>query len=117
MILLVHNHTLNGYVSADILRAGGYQVMEAANGTEALDLLKTHPFDLLMVDILMPKFGGFALATRVQSRWPGLPIILSGYRHNTATALLNPPVEFLQKPIDASRLIASVHRMVAKSPL
>src|SRR5574339_1203714 len=99
MILLAHNNTFNGYASADILRAAGYQVMEAAGGKEALDLLKTHAFDLLMADILMPKFGGFALATQVQSRWPGLPIILSGYRCNTATALLHPPVEFVQKPI------------------
>jgi CheY-like chemotaxis protein len=112
MILLVHNNTLNGYASADILRAAGYQVMEAAEGTEALELLKTQPFHLLMTDILMPKFGGFALATRVQSRWPGLPIILSGYKCHSAMPLLDPPVEFLQKPIDASRLIASVQRMI-----
>jgi CheY-like chemotaxis protein len=116
VILLTQNHRLTRYATAEILRDAGYDVLEAADGREALLLLKTHPFDLIITDILMPNPGGLAVAARARLQWPKIPIILTGYMTEIGVAtLLASPMKFLQKPFNAEDLTASVQRMLDAS--
>jgi DNA-binding NtrC family response regulator len=79
-------------------------------------LLDKYAIDLVITDLVMPGFDGFALVTRIRQKWPAMPIvIISGYTAQFAAAALDGAAEFLPKPIDPPVLIATVQRMLMKS--
>ena len=95
------------------MRAHGFTVLLAADGTEALRLLETHrqPIDLLVTDVVMPNMDGRELADRLRARMPELKVLfLSGYMDD---ALLRRGVfeaneTLLQKPFTPSSLAQRV---------
>lgn len=60
------------------LELDGHDVMAAANGLDALEMLEDEEgrFDVLVSDVKMPLKDGIALAHEASERWPGLPILL-----------------------------------------
>lgn len=59
-----------------VLQKSGYKVIIASSGRQALEILESHPVDLLLSDLLMPEMSGGDLTRQVKERHPGLPIIL-----------------------------------------
>ena len=60
-ILLVDDNTDNLAALAALLRAKGYKVAEACDGSEAVELLKKDAFDLVLSDVIMPGMDGLQL--------------------------------------------------------
>lgn len=116
VILLVEDEAISRYAFAQILRFHRHEVIEAADGVEALTLLDKHVFSLIITDIVMPGVDGFALVTRIRQKWPNMPIVLiSGYTVEYAAAALDGSTEFLPKPIDPTMLVATVQRLLPAS--
>ena len=62
------------------LAHGGHEVATAGDGLEALSVLDTTAFDLLVTDIVMPNLDGIALALKVAKDYPNMPVLLmTGY--------------------------------------
>ncbi|MEQ1892684.1 MAG: ATP-binding protein [Planctomycetota bacterium] len=81
-VLVVEDERAVRSVIAGFLQEGGFRVLEAASGREALALLAKTGMrpDLLMTDLVMPDMGGAALAELVVTAHPGLPVIyMTGY--------------------------------------
>ena len=80
-VLLVDDEDLVREVVAQFLREAGFDVLEAANGLEALALLDAgEPLDLLVTDMSMPEVDGLAVIRAAQARREGLPaVLLTGY--------------------------------------
>jgi CheY-like chemotaxis protein len=121
MILLVEDDSLSRRAFARILRAEGYQVAEAKNGSEALEILTTgaevltkEAFDLVIADLVLPGLHGVNLVHQIRARWPKMPIIvISGYLSDgLGKVILEGFAEFIQKPIDPAALIAAVRRLL-----
>ena len=121
MILFVEDESLSRRAFAQILRAKGYQVAEAQNGAEALEILNTgtevitkKAFDLVITDLVLPGLHGINLIHQIRARWPDMPIIvISGYLSETpGKVILEGFAEFIQKPIDPAALIAAVQRLL-----
>lgn len=66
-IIVVDDNKENCLLMELWLKKGGYEVMSAVNGAEALDRLQTDDFDLIISDILMPVMDGFQLCKKVRS--------------------------------------------------
>jgi two-component system cell cycle sensor histidine kinase/response regulator CckA len=65
-----------------ILQLGGYSVVSANNGNDALRVLQSNPnpIDLALLDVMMPGMNGIELATRIQGSKPEIPVVLmSGF--------------------------------------
>jgi CheY-like chemotaxis protein len=77
MILLVEDEALARRAFAQILRFEGHEVMEAADGVEALILLEKYHFDLVITDLVMPNINGLSLIARIQVKWPKTAILLT----------------------------------------
>lgn len=91
-----------------ILKAQGYQVVEAADGGEALRkyMDSADPFDVVLLDLDMPVFGGEEALRRIQSHHPeAKAIFLTG----GITAPTNHP--FLTKPFDNQELLRLVREL------
>ena len=114
MILIVEDNPNARHLFARILSSVGHEVIESGDGDDAVHLLDTHQFDLVITDLALPKMTGFGLISHIRRKWPRLPIILvTGYLSpNAAKKILDEFVEFIPKPVDRTQLIATVNRFV-----
>ncbi len=102
---------------AEMLRAEGYQVLLAADGVEAIDLLTNESVDLGLIDVMMPRHNGFDVCRIIKSRQKTLftPIVLvtvlssSQDRINGIRAGAD---DFISKPIHSAELVARVKSLV-----
>ena len=76
VILCVDDENVPLILRRLVLEKSGFQVIPAASGAEALDILNAQPVDLVLTDLLMPGLNGLELARKIKERSPSLPIIL-----------------------------------------
>lgn len=94
-----------------------YDVVEASDGSDALRLgLKEH-FDLIIMDIKMPKVHGLEAIERIRIQNPRVPIIIvSAYRPMEDDIIVKTSniAAFMTKPIDISALRAKIHELIGE---
>jgi CheY-like chemotaxis protein len=120
-VLLVEDETSVRRVARRILDKGGYHVVEASNGRDALELLDQAAagFDLLLTDVIMPGMLGKELADTAVGRHPDLPVLfMSGYNDQILARDeddgASPP--FIEKPFNSETLLASVREVLDAGP-
>ena len=101
-----------------VLAAAGFDVLEAEDGTEALERLSSHPdISLVVSDLRMPKMDGMELLRRLHAsgRVPALPFLMFtgevGVEQIERARTLG-AAGWLPKPLRAERLVASVQQLV-----
>lgn len=99
------------------LRKHGYEILEAANGEEALGIVQETKgrIDLLITDMIMPQMGGRELADRLTGEGRDLKILyISGYTDDSAVYAAELPTgsAFLQKPFTLSALLEKVRGLL-----
>jgi signal transduction histidine kinase len=93
----------------ECLQILGYEVRQAADGEEGLQLLQEQPPDLLMVDFIMPRLNGAEVIERARSLLPDLPVILAtGYADAQVSGTVLEHERVLQKPFNLDQLAAMV---------
>ena len=110
-ILVVDDEAIVRSLTARILQERGYNVIEAGNGADALALVESRaePIDLVISDVVMPRFDGLELARSMEIMPHPPPILLmSGW----ALSRLELERPFLVKPFDAHELLAAVDRLL-----
>jgi CheY-like chemotaxis protein len=116
-ILVVEDELLIRLYVADQLRDCGFEVLEAADGAQALEVLESgKPVDLVFTDISLPGHpDGFSLTRWIRARKPALPVILTSGGHNAAKAAEVCKGEpFFEKPYDISELAKHMRRLLAR---
>lgn len=97
------------------LASAGFRVHTAISAQEALDILKTHPLDLIISDVRMPGMGGMDLFSQVHALQPELPVIfLTAYGTipDAVRALKAGVVDYLTKPFDGRDLVVKVQDLL-----
>ena len=112
-VLLVEDEEAVRAFSARVLRAKGYQVLEASSGESALEVLRdsSSAIDLLVTDVVMPRVDGPTLVQEVRERWPAIKVIfISGYTEDSFRQRLGEGTEihFLPKPFSLKQLAGKV---------
>jgi CheY-like chemotaxis protein len=92
------------------LRKDGYEVTEARDGAEAVELIENSRFDLVLSDVRMPRVDGVALALHVRSRRPTIPIILMTGVPFDVTPALGSTLPCLIKPLSLDELRSNIQR-------
>jgi two-component system cell cycle sensor histidine kinase/response regulator CckA len=116
-VLLAEDNEGVRTLTVRLLQSAGYRVLEAADGVEALHVLRstTEPIDLLITDVMMPEMAGSELASHFAQLQPGTPIMFitgfmdedtlrTTFEHSGATVLL--------KPFSAEALIGRVRSLI-----
>lgn len=113
--LIVDDEPLVRMELADAVRDCGCEVWEAANTAEALSILERagESFAGLITDITMPGTrSGIVLANHVNRIWPHIRIIVVSAARHPMDGELPDHVDFLPKPVPASRLVAAIRASV-----
>jgi CheY-like chemotaxis protein len=116
VLLVVDDEDLSCSATARMLMLGGYLVLTASSGDEALRIVRSQRpgrIDLVITDINMPGMNGLELADRLRQHRPALPILfMSGARSpRMVRGLPNP---YLQKPVSAKDLLGEVQRLLGR---
>ena len=119
-ILLTEDERDVREVAREFLESGGYTVIEARDGIEALGLVEKHEgvIDLLITDMVMPRMTGQELAARLKEQRPKLRMLyMSGYSERAAADSLRaePGVRLLAKPFSRGALLRTVHELLRKN--
>ena len=119
-ILFVEDEDAVRGVAAKLLRARGYEVIEAASGEEALEIAEAHAgeIDLMISDVVMPGMQGPELLKQARGYLGSAPVMfISGYAESEFSDLLEGErnVSFLPKPIDIKTLAERVKQELQKA--
>ena len=95
---------------ARILQRQGYEVAEASDGMEALDRVAADQYDVILLDLMMPRLDGFGVIDHVQEKMPELVsrIIIATAYPQTAIGQLGSVCRIIQKPFDVQALVTAI---------
>jgi PAS domain S-box-containing protein len=117
-ILLAEDEPAVRALGARVLRSHGYNVLEAANGVEALRVARDHdgpPIDLLLTDVVMPQMGGEALAEQFRAAYPRARVLFtSGYADSASfrSSVRDHGAPFIEKPFSPAALARKVREVL-----
>ncbi|MGH7148348.1 MAG: response regulator [Nitrospiraceae bacterium] len=107
-----------------VLKQGGYEVLEAADGEEAIAVIQSFPtgfsVQVIICDIELPKVSGNELIAFIRAKLPWVPVIvLTGYPDVQGAASLFKlgVVDYLIKPARAQTLLDAVRRAIGEQAL
>jgi CheY-like chemotaxis protein len=115
--LLVEDEPMVRDISVRALKNHGYNVLQADNGQQALNLCEGYADDvhLLISDVVLPFMSGTELAKRLRVLRPQLKVLfISGYTDNTITqhGVLDSETEFLQKPFTSAAIAKKARQLL-----
>ncbi len=117
-ILVVDDEEALRVVLSAELEGEGYQVTSASDGQEAINILTTKEFDLILLDIKMPNVDGFEVLKFVKERWPQTKVVmLTGFADlkNAIESKKLGAEDFVSKPYDLVDLLTTVERVLTSS--
>jgi CheY-like chemotaxis protein len=122
LILVVEDDEGVRWMTRRILMDAGYQVLEAADGKSALELMARDgaAVQLVVTDVVMPGMGGRALADELVRLRPGIPVLFtSGYTDGEIVrrGLLEAGTAFVQKPFGPDTIVRSVRERLDAASL
>ncbi|PIP78710.1 MAG: hypothetical protein COW84_11275 [Gammaproteobacteria bacterium CG22_combo_CG10-13_8_21_14_all_40_8] len=118
-ILLVEDNPVNQQVASEILEKSGTHVYIANNGLEAIDLLSDQTFDLILMDMQMPKMDGYQTSAHIRQKLKltSIPIIamtahaMKGDKEKCLSFGMN---DYISKPIENKKLFSLLKHFLDK---
>ncbi|BCL36214.1 response regulator [Nostoc sp. MS1] len=121
-ILVIDDTTVVRVKVREMLPPGNFEVLEAKDGLEGINLIKQEKLSLIMLDFLLPKLSGWEVFQQVQAN-PELrkiPLVIMSGRKEEVTEKITEPFEyfeFLGKPFDQKQLINAIKTAMTKAKL
>jgi two-component system, cell cycle response regulator DivK len=116
-ILHVEDNSENRMLVKRLLQSGGFEVLEASDAEQAMEIIKNYIPDLILMDINMPDVDGYTLTNKIKAM-PGfskVPIVaitanvMKGDREKTMRAGCD---GYIEKPIDVDSFLDTIDRFL-----
>ena len=113
-ILVVDDEQAISRMIARVLDRGGYVCMEAGSAGEALKLLESHAFDVVITDIRMPGMSGIDLLKSIKADYDADVIVMTGFTddYNYESVIMAGASDFVQKPLSFKELSIRLKRVL-----
>ena len=121
-ILIVEDDEVTSYMLEFLLQREGYAVTTAVDGKTAQQIIKdSRPFDIVLLDIMVPYINGFELITLIRSlpEWQHTPVLmLSGksQEKDIIKALDSGATDYIVKPFQPGEVLARIRKVVSVPP-
>jgi len=104
----------------DMLPQGNFEVLEARDGVEGYNMIRSEKPNLILLDWLLPKMGGWEVYQEVQKEYgmKSIPLVLMSGRKGEVLEKLSEPFEyfaFVEKPFEQRELVAAIKEAMAKA--
>ncbi len=98
------------------LRREGYEIVSAADGLQALDRLRSDPPDIVILDIRLPRLGGFEVCRRIRhiSEVPIIMLTARGEEHDVLRGLQLGADDYITKPFSLKQLAARMETVLRR---
>lgn len=118
-VLVVDDILVNRLLIKHYLENEGIVFLQAENGKEAIDIVKTEDVDFILMDIRMPVMDGFVATKKIRKISPSIPIVaLSGeYGKDEAATMKEMMEDHLMKPITKQALLQKINQHLQETPL
>ncbi len=115
VVLVVEDEFLLRIDAVDMVAAAGFEVIEAGNADEAIEILEARPdVTVVFTDIQMPgSMDGLKLARAIRGRWPPIKIIATSGRPNVGEPDLPEGGRFLPKPYSLHQVTGALRELTA----
>jgi len=119
-ILVAEDDDVLRRLATHILEGAGYTVLQASNGTEAIEQFEkqSEQIDLILLDMIMPKLSGKAVYDVLHGRYPDLPFLFSsGYTSSSVNYdfVREKRIEMIQKPYTPNALLRKIRSVLFES--
>ena len=117
-ILLVEDNATLGYILKEYLEMKDFIVTWAKDGQKGLDFFRKQPFDLCVLDIMMPKLDGFGLAEEMRRLEPKVPVIFLTAKALKVDVLKGFNLgadDYIIKPVEEEELVARIRAVLRRS--
>src|SRR6266581_914596 len=97
----------------EVLSDEGYRVLDTADGTQVLRIIKEQRPELVLLDIWMPQMDGIGLLKEIKSKEPAINVVMisgHGNIHTAVTATKFGAFDFIEKPLSLDALLLTVQR-------
>src|SRR5438552_2268768 len=117
-ILIVEDNEMNRDMLARRLQRQGYRVSTARTGAEALDFIRKQPFDLVLLDVMMPEINGLEVLGIIRSTYSilDLPVIMvtaKDQSDDVVAALQMGANDYVTKPLNFPVVLARIQTHLA----
>src|SRR5262245_13755878 len=120
-VLLVEDSALVRRVLQDELSSGGFDVVSAADGQEALARVAEKRFDVVVTDVVMPGMDGLELMDAIRRESPALPVVLVTAHEKSAdaavAAIRRGASDYLIKPLKDGEALFCINRILRQQDL
>ncbi|HTK83221.1 MAG TPA: response regulator [Bacteroidota bacterium] len=116
-VLVVDDEDALRMVLSSELSSSGYEVATASDGDEAITVIQNKKFDLVLLDIKMPKVDGFEVLKFVKKNYPVMKVImLTGFADlkNAIESKKHGAEDFVSKPYDLVDLLTTIERVLSE---
>lgn len=103
-----------------VLENSGYEVAEAADGQEALDLLESTYIDLIISDIMMPRVDGFELVRSVRQAGMHMPVLMITARdafQDMQRGFVSGTDDYMVKPVNVNEMVLRVGALLRRAQM
>jgi YesN/AraC family two-component response regulator len=117
-ILIVDDDTAVRSTLSRILRAQGYLIDEASSGREALEKSLSTDFDIILLDVVMPRMSGMDVLLELKKVKPKTKeIMITGFAtiHNAIEAIKKGASDYISKPFNAEELDVAIRRCLEET--
>ena len=116
-ILIVEDEAAMGEIIADYMRNGGHACRSAGDGVEAMDILRSAPVDLMILDVMMPHLDGFSVCkmAREASNMPIIMLTARGEEDDKLRGYGCGADDYMTKPFSPRVLLAKVTALLRRS--
>lgn len=118
--LVVEDDTSTRKLLAAVLKNNGYNVLTAANGLEALDILDNKHVDLMVIDVMMPKMNGYELTETLRGGGSQIPMLMLSAKQKTEDIKQGFIVgidDYMTKPFDEEELLLRIKALLRRSKI
>ncbi len=116
-ILIVEDEQAMQDIIEAFLRKGGHRCFPAGDGVEALLLLRHHPMDLMILDVMMPQLDGFSVCklAREMSQMPIVMLTAKGEEEDKLKGYAYGADDYMTKPFSPRVLLAKVNALLRRT--